>query len=121
MSCIFQTAFSQEANLKEIYNKKLLAVKTLKIDEVSKYVTSNVIDEIKKQKDPKAMIFLMGYTSPIEYTTGAEKFDYSTATLEIKGKARNPKQKGATCDFTGIIHFKKENDSLKVSSEDFNF
>ncbi len=97
------------------------AVKTLKIEEVSKYVTSNIIDEIKKQKDPKAMIFLMNYTSPIEYTTGVEKFDYSTATMEIKGKARNPKHKGANCNFTGVINFKKEDDSWKVSSEDFNF
>lgn len=107
--------------MKEIYAKKISAVKTLKIEEVSKYVTSNIIDEINKQKDPKAMIFLMNYTSPIEYTTGLEKFDSSTATMEIKGKARNPKQKGVNGTFTGIVNFKKEGDTWKVSSEDFNF
>lgn len=84
-------------------------------------MTSNIIENIKKQKDPKAMMFLMNYTSPIEYTTGLEKFDTTTATMEIKGKARNTKQKGANCDFTGIVNFKKEGDTWKISSEDFNF
>ena len=120
-SLIFQPIFSQEASLKDIYAKKQSAIKSLNLDEVSKYVSSDILSEIKKQKDPKAMIFLMNYTSPIEYTTGSEKFDSNKATMEIKGKARNVKQNGTTLNFNGIIHFRKEGDSWKVSSEDFNF
>ncbi len=121
LSLVFQTAFSQEASLKEIYAKKQIALKNLNIDELSKYMSADVISEIKKQKDPKAMMFLMNYTSPIEYTTGSENFNSSTATMEIKGKARNTKQKGSTENFTGIVNFKKEGDSWKVLRENFNF
>ena len=70
LSLVFQTAFSQDTSLKEIYAKKQTALKNLNIDELSKYMSADVISEIKKQKDPKAMMFLMNYTSPIEYTTG---------------------------------------------------
>lgn len=84
-------------------------------------MSADVISEIKKQKDPKAMMFLMNYTSPIEYTTGSENFNSSTATMEIKGKARNTKQKGTTENFNGIVNFKKEGNSWKVSREEFNF
>lgn len=121
LSLVFQTAFSQEASLKEIYAKKQIALKNLNIDELSKYMSADVISEIKKQKDPKAMMFLMNYTSPIEYTTGSENFNSSTATMEIKGKARNTKQKGTTENFNGIVNFKKEGNSWKVSREEFNF
>ena len=121
LSLVFQTAFSQEASLKEIYAKKQIALKNLNIDELSKYMSADVISEIKKQKDPKAMMFLMNYTSPIEYTTGMENFNSSTATMEIKGKARNTKQKGTTENFNGIVNFKKEGNSWKVSREEFNF
>ena len=121
MSLVFQTAFSQDTSLKEIYAKKQTALKNLNIDELSKYMSADVISEIKKQKDPKAMMFLMNYTSPIEYTTGSENFNSSTATMEIKGKARNTKQKGTTENFNGIVNFKKEGNSWKVSREEFNF
>ena len=121
MSLFFQTAFSQDTSLKEIYAKKQTALKNLNIDELSKYMSADVISEIKKQKDPKAMMFLMNYTSPIEYTTGSENFNSSTATMEIKGKARNTKQKGTTENFNGIVNFKKEGNSWKVSREEFNF
>ncbi len=121
LSLVFQTAFSQDTSLKEIYAKKQTALKNLNIDELSKYMSADVISEIKKQKDPKAMMFLMNYTSPIEYTTGSENFNSSTATMEIKGKARNTKQKGTTENFNGIVNFKKEGNSWKVSREEFNF
>ena len=122
LTLFFQTALSQDVSLKEIYAKKQTALKNLNIDEISKYMSADIISEIKRQKDPKAMIFLMNYTSPIEYTTGSETFNSSTtATMEIKGKARNTKQKGSTENFTGIVNFKKEGDSWKVLREDFNF
>ncbi len=115
------TANAQEVSLKEIYEKKQKALKTLDINEVSKYMSSDVISAIKKEKDPKATLFLMDYHGPREYQTGKETVSGNTATMEISGKARNPKLKGAEDSFKGVINYKKEGNSWKISSEDIKY
>ena len=126
--CTILTAFIciQNVNagidsLKDIYAKKQDALKTLDISAVSKYVTSNVISSIKKSPDPKAMLYLMNYHSPLKYTTGKETIDGDNATMEISGTARNPELKGAEDSFTGNVLFKKEGSVWKVEKEDLKY
>ena len=129
VSLLFQTAISQDGNLKGIYAKKMLAVKRLDIDELSKYVTSNVIAEVKNATNPKEIMILMREYSPIEYTLGNVIFNSDdTATMEIKGKTKKlvidlagNEKKGATANFNGVIRFKKEDGSWKIFKEDFKF
>ena len=114
-------SFAQEVSLKELYGKKQQALKTLDINEVSKYISSDLLSAIKKEKDPKGTLFLMDYHSPKEYDTGKEVINGNTATMEIKGRARNPQLKGVEDNFTGIINFKKEGNSWKIVSEDIKY
>lgn len=112
---------AQESSLKDIFEKKQQALKTLDINEVSKYMSSDLISAIKKEKDPKGVIFLMDYHSPREYQTGKESISGNTATMEIKGKARNPQLKGTIDTFNGVINYKKEGNVWKISSEDIKY
>ncbi len=112
---------SQNISLKEIYQKKQEALKSLNIEEAEKYLSKDIIKTIKKEKDPKGALFLLNYLSPVEYSTGQEIFSDSEASMEITGKARNPKLKGAYSSFKGEIKFKQENGVWKISEEDINY
>ena len=112
---------AQDVSLKEIYEKKQQALKTLDINEVSKYMSSDLVSAIKKEKDPKGIIFLMDYHSPREYETGKEIINGNNASMEIKGKARNPQLKGTIDTFNGTINYKKEGNSWKISSENIKY
>ncbi len=114
-------AGAQETSLKDIFARKQLAISNMDINELSKYMSSEVISAIKGEKDPKATLYLMKYLSPIEYKTGKETFSGNKATMEIIGKARNPGIKGGEDSFKGVINYKKEGNSWKVSSEDIKY
>lgn len=127
VSLFFQTAFSQNVSLKDIYAKKLNAVRNLDVDEFAKYVPSNVISIIKSRENPKETMQMLNYHSvPVEYTVVSEKFiSADTAIMEIKGKKRktiidlNKEKEGAVENFKALIHFKKEGNSWIISSEEF--
>ena len=57
----------------------------------------------------------------LKVDTGKEVINGNTATMEIKGRARNPQLKGVEDNFTGIINFKKEGNSWKIVSEDIKY
>lgn len=116
-----QSAYAQNVSLKEIYAKKQSALKTMDLGEVSKYMTSNNISAAKKEKDPKAVVFLMNYLSPTRYTTGKEAVNGDRGTMDISGTARNPELKGKEDTFEGVILFKREGSAWKVEKENLRF
>lgn len=127
LSLFFQTAFSQNVSLKEIYEKKLNAVRNLDVDEFAKYVPSNVTSIIKSRENPQKTMEMLRYHSvPVEYTVVSEKITSAdTAIMEIKGKKRkfiidlSKEKEGAIENFTAVIHFKKEGNSWIISKEEF--
>lgn len=113
--------FAADSPLKTVYRQKLAAVKTLKISEVSKYVTARNVRDINKDKDPKRVLFYMDYLAPENYTITDEQISGDSASFKISGVARNPEIKGIKDDFKGVVTFKKEGSNWKVDSENFNF
>ncbi len=116
-----QPTYAQNVSFKDIYAKKQAALKTMDVGEVGKYMTSNNISAAKKEKDPKAVIFLMNYLSPIKYSTGKETVNSERGSMEISGTARNPELKGKEDTFEGLILFKREGSAWKVEKENLKF
>lgn len=118
---LYGTGSCQEPSLREVYNNKQKALKAQNVDELAKYITKDQIREIKKEKDPKAVVFLMDYHSPLEYSISNEQISGKNASADIQGKARNPKLEGKTDTFKGKVTFRQEDGVWKVYSEEKNF
>lgn len=109
--------FSADLMPKDIYGLKQKALQSLNLDELGKYITKEQFAEFKKSKDPKGMMFLVQYLSPIEYEVTGEEISGNTALLYLKGKYRNTQNEGKIEQGFGKASFKKESDGWKFDIE----